>query len=323
MGHLLVPALRERGYDVVALDLVPLCDETRSQCLETVQGSILEFDKVEKVLEKHQPEMVFHLAAVLSSKADLEPDLAHEVNVQGTIGLMRLCRESASETGRDVRFLYPSSIAAYGMPDSGTKEEAGAITEGEFNQPSGVYGCNKIYGELMGSFFTAQAKAAGEPGLDFRAIRFPGLISAETVPSGGTSDYGPEMIHAAARGERYACFVRPDSRLPFMTMPDAVEGFLDLAEADADSLSTRVYNIRAFSPSAEDFRAAILEHFPEAEISFEPVPHRQTIVDSWPADVDDSLARADWNFNPRFGFGEAIRDYLLPSLLTRYGSTTG
>jgi nucleoside-diphosphate-sugar epimerase len=232
-----------------------------------------------------------------------------------------MCRHLATDIGRSIRMMYPSSIAAYGIPDAGAKASLGAIRENECNQPSGVYGCNKIYGELMGRFFTAQATGTGRPGLDFRAIRFPGLISAETVPSGGTSDYGPEMIHAAARGERYACFVRPDTRLPFMTMPDAVEAFLDLGDAPAEHLSTRVYNIRAFSPTAAEFRDAIIEHFPDADISFEPVPGRQAIVDSWPGDVDDSLARKDWNFNPRFDFKQAIADYLLPALLKRYGST--
>jgi nucleoside-diphosphate-sugar epimerase len=146
------------------------------------------------------------------------------------------------------------------------------------------------------------------------------LISAETLPSGGTSDYAPEMIHAAAQGRAYSCFVSEETRIPFMTMPDAVEAFLKLSEAEASSLSTRVYNIRAFSPSAAEIRDAVLERFPEARIAFAPVAFRQEIVDSWPADIDDGRARRDWGHAPRHGLGEALRDYLLPALVKRYGA---
>jgi nucleoside-diphosphate-sugar epimerase len=184
-----------------------------------------------------------------------------------------------------------------------------------------MYGCNKLYGELLGAFRTRRALLSGNPGIDFRCIRFPGLLSADTVPSGGTSDYGPEMIHAAAQGRPYAAFVRADTRLPFMTMPDAVDAFLRLAEADASTLSTRVYNIRAFSPTADDFRRAIVQHFPDAKITFEPDPSRQTIVDSWPGDIDDRRARDDWGLAPRHDFRAAIDDYLVPALRERYAST--
>jgi nucleoside-diphosphate-sugar epimerase len=179
-----------------------------------------------------------------------------------------------------------------------------------------MYGCNKLYCELIGAYLTHRDPGRGG-GLDFRAIRFPGLISAESVPTGGTSDFGPEMIHAAARDEPYSCFVRSDSRLPFMTMPDAVEAFLTLAEADEAALTTRAYNIKGFSCSAEEIRRETLRHFPDAKIDFKPIPEKQAIIDSWPADVDDSRARRDWGFAPRHGFGEAFGDYLLPALITR------
>src|SRR6185503_17544628 len=121
-----------------------------------------------------------------------------------------------------VVFLYPSSIAAYGLPDLDTKMRAGRVHEDEWNTPTTMYGCNKLYCEQLGG--------DTPPGrVDFRCVRFPGLISAITVPAGGTSDYAPEMIHAAARGEPYACFVRPDTRIPFMAMPDAIDGLLTLA----------------------------------------------------------------------------------------------
>ncbi len=322
MGHLLVPALVDAGYDVAALDLAPLPPELAARCVEAVSASVLDEGAVTGLVERHRPAVVFHLAAVLSSKAELDPDLAHDVNVVGTMGLMRACGALASDRGRNVRFLFPSSIAVYGLPDAAAKQRAGSVSEHQWTSPTGMYGCNKLYGELLGAFHTRRAIASGEPGLDFRCIRFPGLLSADTVPSGGTSDYGPEMIHAAARGRPYAAFVRADTRLPFMTMPDAVDAFLKLAGADGSALSTRVYNIRAFSPTADDFRRAILRHFPDAAITFDPTPARQRIVDSWPGDVDDRRARDDWGLAPRYDFRAAIDDYLVPALRTRYASTT-
>jgi nucleoside-diphosphate-sugar epimerase len=154
-----------------------------------------------------------------------------------------------------VVFLYPSSLAAHGLPDLETKRSAGRVDEDHWTNPTTMYGCNKLYCEHLGRYYARHYKQlAAEPRagrVDFRGLRFPGLISAHTMPSGGTSDFAPEMLHAAARGEAYACFVRPDTRIPFMAMPDAVEALLQLAEAPSQSLGRSVYNIRAFNPSAK------------------------------------------------------------------------
>jgi len=318
MGHLLLPALAARGYDVVGLDLAPLDPDLARHCVDVVTASVLDHTALDAVFERRAPEIVFHLAAVLSTKAEADPDLAHEVNVDGTVGVFRRCRKLAERRGRVVRVMFPSSIAVYGLPDAAAKNAAGTIAEDDWNRPTAAYGCNKLYGELLGTYWTRRGARAGQPGVDFRAIRFPGLLSAETVPSGGTSDYGPEMLHAAAQDRAYSCFVRPDTRLPFMTMPDAVDAFLKLADAPAESLSARVYNVRAFSPSAEEFRRAVLDHFPRAQITFQPVAARQAIVDSWPADIDDSRARRDWGLAPRHEFAGAISEYLIPALRRRY-----
>ncbi len=323
MGHLLVPALNRSGYEAVALDLAPLPATLGSQCLEAVRASILDADVMQGIVRRHHPVLVFHLAAVLSTKAETDPDLAYDVNVGGTVGLLRLCRDDARTMGRHVRFLFPSSIAVYGFPDRATKDAAGAVTEFEWDRPSLLYGINKRQCEMLGTYYTARATREGRAGIDFRAIRFPGLISAETIPSGGTSDYGPEMMHAAAQGRPYACFVSADTRLPFMTMSDAVDAFLRLAAAPSESLSTRVYNIRAFGPSAAEIREAVLAHYPSARISFEPVPERQAIVDTWPGDVDDGAARRDWGFSPRLGLREALEDEFVPALKRRYSAQAG
>jgi nucleoside-diphosphate-sugar epimerase len=313
MGHLLIPQLAALEFDVVALDLVALPESIRALCTETVEGSILDVAVVEEVFRRHAPTHVFHLAAILSRKAELDPELAHRVNVDGTFNLFKLCdRPDAAEP---MRFMFPSSIAVYGLPSAAVKKEAGAVRETEWTVPDGIYGCAKLYCELFGARLQ---RSKGRP--DFRAIRFPGLISADTLPTGGTTDYAPEMIHAAAQDKPYDCFVGRDSRLPFMTMPDGVEALIKLALADPDKLTRRSYNIRGFSATAAEIRSEVLKHFPDAEIGFEPLPARQALVDSWPADVDDSAAQRDWGFSPRHGLANAMADYLVPAMKRRYAT---
>ena len=184
-----------------------------------------------------------------------------------------------------------------------------------------MYGCNKLYCEQLGIYYSDHYRqlAADRPvTLDFRALRFPGLISAFTVPSGGTSDYGPEMLHAAAQGEPYACFVRQDVCIPFMAMPDAVTALLGLTAAPTESLSRRVYNVTSFSLSAAKFRDWVVQSFPEAAITYQPDLKRQSIVDSWPADLDDSAALRDWGWQPDYDLQRSFKEYLVPNISERY-----
>jgi nucleoside-diphosphate-sugar epimerase len=189
-----------------------------------------------------------------------------------------------------------------------------------------MYGCNKLYCEQLGRYYSRHYKqlAAGMTSrVDFRCLRFPGLISADTEPSGGTSDYAPEMLHAAARRAAYACFVRPDTRIPLMAMPDAIEALLRLANAPRARLSLTAYNTMAFNPSADEIRDAVMRAFPDATIGWSPDEKRQRIVDSWPAGVNDSAARYDWGFAPAFDFDKAFDDYLVPRIRERYRSERG
>jgi nucleoside-diphosphate-sugar epimerase len=185
-----------------------------------------------------------------------------------------------------------------------------------------MYGCNKLYCEHLGRYYADNYKQLAAETLsgkvDFRCVRFPGLISAVTAPSGGTSDYAPEMLHAAAEGKPYACFVRPDTRIPFMAMPDGVDALLKLAAAPRQGLTRRVYNVGAFNPSAEEIRDLVHRAFPGSPITFEPDLKRQRIVDSWPADVDDDAARRDWGFAPRYDLERAFSEYLVPTIRERY-----
>jgi nucleoside-diphosphate-sugar epimerase len=185
-----------------------------------------------------------------------------------------------------------------------------------------MYGCNKLYCEQLGRYYAKYYKQLTAERLsgrvDFRAVRFPGLISAVTLPAGGTSDYAPEMLNAAARNEPYACFVRPDTRIPFMAMPDAVGALLQLAAAPQDVLNRTAYNVTAFNPSAEEIRQIALRAFPGAALTYHVDEKRQGIVDSWPMDVDDSAARQDWGFAPALDLEHAFAEYLIPAIRERY-----
>jgi nucleoside-diphosphate-sugar epimerase len=323
MGHSLITQLSERaGTDVVAMDIKELEPALAARCTTTMVGDILDERLLERLVSEYEIHAIFHLAALLSTRSEFTPETAHEVNVTGTLNLLRLAVEQSRWHGKQVKFLFPSSIAVYGVPDLPTKRKAGRVLESQFNTPSTMYGCNKLYCEHLGRYFAKHYRqlAAEEErhGVDFRSIRFPGLVSAFTVPSGGTSDYGPEMIHAAARGQAYPCFVREDSRIPFMAMPDAIDALLMLMDAPAEKLTSTVYNIGAFNPSAGDFAASVRKAFPKADITFAPDLRRQGIVDSWPEDVDDTAARRDWGFAPKYDFQRTFMDYLLPNVRKRY-----
>jgi threonine 3-dehydrogenase len=323
IGHGLIERLAQDGRPIITLDLRPLDESIGRLVQRQYAGSILDTPLLERILAEFEVDLVFHLAALLSTRGEFTPSAAHEVNVEGTIRLLEFAQKQGESHGRPVVFLYPSSIAAYGMPDLATKARAGRVKEHEWNAPSTMYGCNKLYCEHLGRYYTRHYKQLAAEVLsgkvDFRCVRFPGLISAVTVPSGGTSDYAPEILHAAAQGHAYACFVRPDTRIPFMAMPDGVEALLRLAAAPRASLSRLVYNVGAFNPSAGEIRDLVVKAFPGADISFAPHEKRQLIVDSWPADVDDAAARRDWGFAPQYDFARAFDEYLIPTIRQRYG----
>lgn len=325
MGHGLLHALADRGATIVAMDVREIDPSFRSLCRETIVGDIRDPSLLERLLASYEVDEVYHLAALLSTRGEFAPETAHAVNVGGTLNLLHLAAEEARTHGRAVKFVFPSSIAVYGLPDRATKAKSGRVREEQFVEPRTMYGVNKLEGEHLGRYYERHYRLLARDRLtmpiDFRSIRFPGILSAETVPSGGTSDYGPEMIHAAASGRPYTCFVRPDTRIPFMTMPEAIRSILELAAAPKSRLSRVVYNVGGFSPSAADFESVVRRAFPDAEISFEPDAGRQSIVDSWPEDLDDTAARNDWGWAPTHTLESAFDQYLAPSVRARYGAT--
>lgn len=323
IGHGLIERLAQQNHRaVVTLDVSPLDATIASKVDREITGSILDRGLLERVLSEYDVGLIFHLAALLSTRSEFTPITAHQVNVEGTLNLLEFAQHEAVSHGRPVTFMYPSSIAAYGLPDLDTKARAGRVKEDEWAHPTTMYGCNKLYCEQLGTYYARHYKQlAAEPAsgkVDFRCVRFPGLISAMTVPSGGTSDYAPEMIHAAAKGEPYACFVRPDTRIPFMAMPDGVDALMALAAAPRERLTRTAYNVGAFNPSAEEIREVVAQAFPGARITWDNDRKRQGIVDSWPADVDDTAARRDWGFAPRYDFHRAFTEYLIPTIRKRY-----
>jgi len=321
IGHALVENLAAQGtHRLITLDLQALDEKIDHQVIH-VRGDILDKSLLSRLVSEYEIEIIYHLAALLSTRAEFTPEAAHRVNVEGTLSLLQLAAEQSEWRGEAVKFIFPSSIAAYGLPDLETKTTYARVREWEWNYPRTMYGCNKLYCEQLGIYFSRYYRqlAADRPVmLDFRSLRFPGLISAFTVPSGGTSDYGPEMLHAAAQGLPYACFVRQDVRIPFMAMPDAVAALLQLTAAPREALSRLVYNITSFSLSASEFRDWVLKYFPQAAITFEPDLKRQGIVDSWPADLDDSAARRDWGWQPDYEAERSFGEYLVPNISQRY-----
>ena len=324
IGHALIAHLTARGRTpVVALDVNALDRALAHLVLREFTGSTLDRSLLERILAEFEVDLVFHLAALLSTRAEFTPVTAHQVNVEGTLNLLEFARKEGASHGRPVVFIYPSSIAAYGIPDLETRARIGKVTEDEWNVPTTMYGCNKLYCEQLGRYYARHYRQLGETvatRIDFRCVRFPGLISATTVPSGGTSDYAAEMIHAAARGEPYACFVRPDTRIPFMAMPDAIEALIQLTAAPRDALSRTAYNVSAFNPSADEIRDVALRAFPNARINYRIDAKRQNILDSWPAEVDDGAARRDWGFAPKYDFTRAFDQYLIPTIRARHGT---
>lgn len=323
IGHSLVKHLAEKDQcDVIGLDVMPIDNSLQPYVFKFIQGDILDQMLLGRLVAEYEIRSIIHLASILSTKAEYNPETAHRVNVEGTLNLLRLAVEQAAWQGQSVKFIYPSSIAAYGIPSLEIKNQLDAVKEDDWLHPITMYGCNKLYCENLGRYYARHYKQLAADKIshtiDFRCLRFPGLISAITIPTGGTSDYAPEMLHHAAQNDPYACFVRPDSVLPFMVMPDAVKSILMLEKADKKQLSQLVYNVTSFSPSAEEIREITLEALPQAEISFKVDQKRQNIVDTWPAKIDDSAARRDWQWEPDYDQTRAFSEYLIPGIKMHY-----
>jgi threonine 3-dehydrogenase len=325
VGSGLVRHLAHSGeYSITGFDLKLPSTETSDLCSSIAVGDIANSKLVSNLSEGQPFDTIFHLAGILSSGGERAPLKAHEVNVSGTLNILELARTHSEALGRPITAIFTSTIAVYGVASLAEKRRAGRVRECEFLNPITMYGANKLYCEALGRYYSENFgmldDRSGRVRPDFRAVRFPGLLSAHTLPTGGTSDYAPEMVHAIARGAPYNCFVRPDARIPFMMMPDAARALVMLSEADGGGLTQRVYNIGGFAPSAREIFELLSDFFPSAKVDYGVHPTRQAIVDSWPEDIDDSAARRDFGWVPLYSFESGFADYLLPAAQARYAA---
>ena len=321
VGQALVQHLADGGRNrLLTLDLRPPAPDI-APLVTHIEGDLLNKILLTRLVSEYEIDAVYHLAALLSTSSEFTPEMAHQVNVEGMLSLLQLAGEQSQWRQRPVQFIFPSSIAVYGLPERSSKGLYQQVREWEWNQPRTMYGCNKLYCEMLGNYYDHYYRqlAAEQPvTVDFRCVRFPGLISAFTVPTGGTSDFAPEMIHAAAQGKLYESFVAEDVRIPFMVMPDAIKALISLSEAPREQLKHYVYNVTSFSLSAGEVAERVRASFPNAQITFDPHEARQNIVNSWPADVDDSAARQEWNWAPEYDVDRSFNEYLIPTIRQYY-----
>ncbi len=251
-------------------------------------------DQVEQVVTKYKIDTVFHMAAILSAVGEKKPDLAWHVNIDGLYTVLEVAR-----VHKLARVFVPSSIAVFG-PET-PKDPAPQET---VLRPTTMYGLTKVTGELLGNYYVHRF------GLDVRGVRYPGIISSETMPGGGTTDYAVEVFYAALRTGHYDFFVRPDTILPMMYMPDCIRATIELMEADFGKLKHHCdFNLGGMSFSAGELASEIKKHIPSFTYEFHP-DFRQRIADSWPKRVDDTTAREEWGWAPEFDLRSMTTDML-------------
>jgi len=307
---------RSQDAEILSLDL-NFNSEESAKNVKQVKADILDPRALAELTKDRALVGIFHLAALLSSSGERDPERAHKVNVEGSLNLLQIARAHTEQTKVPVKFIFPSTIAIYGRDAAVSGLN---VTEGQFLLPITMYGVNKLYIEQLGRYFANHYRLleGDRPRVDFRCVRLPGVLCADTVPSGGTSDYGPEMIHAAAQGKSYSCFVPPTAQLPFMVKPDAVRAIVGISNAAPLKTNNPVYNVTSFAPTAREIELEIRKYYPNFEVAYEPHIGHAAIVASWPQSLDDSRARADWGWKPQYDFSSAFKDYLVPGIATRY-----
>ena len=264
---------------------------------------ILDLAKWKDILQRHQPTQVYHLAALLSATAEQNPEFAWKLNMQGLFHVLDAAREEGSSIGR---VYWPSSIAAFG-PNTPRFEtpQYGPM------DPTTVYGISKYAGELYIQYYFQRY------GVDTRSLRYPGLIGHKSDPGGGTTDYAVGIYHDALKGEVHDCFLKEGTILPMLYMPDAVKATLDVMHADPEKIKMRMsYNLAGMSFAPEEIADSIKEHIPDFQIAYNP-DYRQAIADTWPAVIDDSLAREHWGWKPAYDLAAMTKD-MLENIAPRY-----
>ncbi len=252
-------------------------------------------NSLEEVVKQYQADTIFHLASLLSAKAEENPQLAWEININGLINVLEVAREN------NCAVFFPSSIGAFGPTTP--RDNTPQIT---IQRPNSIYGISKLSGELLCDYYYKRYA------VDTRGLRYPGIISYQALPGGGTTDYAVHMFYAALQDQRYDCYLKPDTKLDMMYMPDALHAAVNLMQADSKKLLHRnAYNVTAMSFTPQELAQAIQTHIPEFEINYKIDSIRQTIADSWPNYMDDSAARQEWGWRPSYTLSTMVKDMLL------------
>jgi len=297
IGSELVEALavKHGANQVIAADIAPnsLYGAT---CYETID--VLDEQRVAHVIEHYGITQVYQLAALLSVTGEQAPLKAWTLNMDGLLNILEIARKRTA-ADKPLRVFWPSSIAAFGPHTPPVDTPQLTIMD-----PTTIYGISKQAGERLCEYYFAKF------GVDVRSIRYPGIISFKSPPGGGTTDYAIAIFHAAQRGERYDCFLGPQTTLPMIYMPDAIRATIELMEAPAQQVRIRSsYNVAGMSFNPHELAQAIAQHVPQFEINYRP-DHRQAIADSWPRSLDDSAARADWGWHARIDLAHLVSDML-------------
>lgn len=296
IGSELVPALRQKyGSDNVVCG-----GHRRNPDPELAEGgpyevvNVANADEYVDVVKKYGINVIYHLPAILSAKAEENPMGAWHVNVTGLINALEIAREYKCS------LFVPSSIAAFGPSSPKWKTPQDTI-----QRPQTMYGVTKVTGELLCDYYFLKY------GVDARGVRYPGLISYKTLPGGGTTDYAVEIFYEALKNKKYTCYLKKDTRMDMMYMPDALKAAIDLMEADPSKLVHRnAFNITAMAFTPEELVLEIKKHIPEFEIYYDVDPVKQGIADSWPDMLDDSCARQEWGWNPEYDLPTMVKDML-------------
>ncbi len=255
---------------------------------------VTKIESIEEIVKKYNIDTIFHMAAILSAVGEKNPQLCWDVNMNGTLNILELGLKY--DMGR---IIIPSSIAVWGrgVPLDNTPQET-------VLKPTTMYGVTKVCGELLCDYYVQRF------GLDVRGLRYPGIISYETLPGGGTTDYAVAIYYEAVDKGKYTCFVREDTVLPMMYMPDCINATIQLAEADFSKLKHHSdFNVAAMSFNVKELADSIKKYIPDFEITYEP-DYRQEIADSWPNSIDDSAAREEWGWNPEWDLDSMTKDMI-------------
>ena len=244
---------------------------------------VLNYDTVDSFVKKYNVDTIYHLASLLSASGEKNPQTAWDLNINGLLNILEIARNNKIQ-----KIVWPSSIAAFGpsTPRNNTPNET-------ILQPTTIYGITKVTGELLIKYYSNKF------GLDVRSLRLPGIISSETLPGGGTTDYAVEIFYDCLKRKHYKCFLEKDTVLPMLYMKDCIKALIQVMEADSARMKHRVFNLTGMSFSCEQLANEIKKHVPEFTIEYEP-DERQRIADSWPRTINDSLARAEWGWKPTY-----------------------